>query len=62
MSSTTAWANVASLAPLMRNLNKIAVAPDYVMQRDRTTEPEPGETAHDDEGRPIPVDEDSVPF
>ena len=51
------WANPASLAPLMRGLEKMAVSQDYVRQSDR--EPEPNETAQHDGGE---VNADSIPF
>lgn len=35
------WANVASLAPLMKGMAKLTVSPDYVRQAER--EPEPNE-------------------
>lgn len=50
------WANVASLAPLMKNLPKLSVSSDYVRQQDR----EQGPTADD-----VPPHDDSdagVPF
>lgn len=56
------WANVASLAPLMKNLPKIEVASDYVRQAER--EPEPDENRGSDSvgGTPSPVTDDDIPF
>lgn len=40
------WANVASLAPLMKGLPKLPVSAEYVRQKDRSDTPEPDEVAH----------------
>jgi hypothetical protein len=53
------WANVASLAPLMKNLPKLTVAGDYVRQQDR--EPEPNEMPAQEE-QYAPVTDDDIPF
>lgn len=51
------WANVASLAPLMKGLPKLSVSADYVRQQDR--EPEPNEVPADSV---TPVTDDDIPF
>jgi hypothetical protein len=49
---TKTWANVASIAPLMKGMKPIKAAADYVRQASRPTEPEPNEVPHD-----VPSDE-----
>jgi hypothetical protein len=54
------WANVASIAPLMKNLPKLTVSAEYVRQKDRNDTPEPDEVPHlRDEDL---VTADSIPF
>lgn len=53
------WANVASLAPKMKQLPAITVSAEYIRQKDRNDTPEPNEIpAHDVET----IDADSIPF
>lgn len=51
------WANVASLAPLMKGMEKLAPAPDYIRQQDRTDTPEPNEVPD-----APPITDDDIPF
>jgi len=56
------WANVASVAPLMKGMTPLTPSEDYVRQIHRPTEPEPGEVPHDDD-TPHPAEyADPVPF
>lgn len=51
------WANVASLAPLMKNMPKLTVSAEYVRQQDR--EPEPNEVPAESVS---PITDDDIPF
>jgi hypothetical protein len=56
------WANVASIGPLARNMQPIAVDPSYVRQAERPTEPEPGEVPHDEAPHPADMPAFEPPF
>jgi len=55
------WANVASLAPLMKGLPKIEVA-DYVRQAEREPEPDEQRGSDDEGGGPSHLTDDDIPF
>lgn len=54
------WANVASLAPKMKQLPAFTASADYVRQKDRDDTPEPHEVPPTDDAPPV-TDED-IPF
>lgn len=54
------WGNVASLAPLMKGLPKLAVSAEYIRQKDRSDTPEPDEVPHLRDEDVITAD--SIPF
>jgi hypothetical protein len=56
------WANVASLAPKMKNLPSIAIAADYVRQAEREPEPDEQRGSDDFDQRYAPVTDDDIPF
>ena len=54
------WANVASLAPKMKQLPAITVSADYIRLKDRQDTPEPHEVPPTDDVPPIT--DDDIPF